>query len=167
MDTIETDIPLNDIECWERYPKHRWVYDLSRLLDAQNIDWSLYKTQSLTHSAICIDIDTDIEIFPAHIFIKEPTGDKILTELCIVKGEIKYSRSLDISSKSFVSINGNIELQIAAFISMYFQKYSGIISMTTIGSHIYSISLKSSALMPAETNAEVIKLLKKIYRKTI
>lgn len=43
----EIDFPQDDVECWDRYPKHRWVYDLSRLLDTQNIKWSPFETSSL------------------------------------------------------------------------------------------------------------------------
>jgi len=46
FDTSNIDIPKDDIECWQRYTKHRWVYDLSRLLDIQNIAWSPYKSDT-------------------------------------------------------------------------------------------------------------------------
>ena len=55
-DTQELDIPKDDIECWTRYPKYRWVYELSRLLDSQHIRWSLFEIDDLTNKELNIKL---------------------------------------------------------------------------------------------------------------
>src|ERR1035437_4169040 len=121
IDTLDLDIPIDDIECWERYPKHHWVYDLSRLLDAQNIKWSPYETENLRDKMVNMYFDSpkDIIYETSHIYINKPDGDCILTEVYITKGEIKLTRHIDKRTRIEIQeFMGNIELRIKAFVSM-------------------------------------------------
>lgn len=139
VETQDLDIPKDDIDCWEKYPKHRWVYDLSRLLDAQNIKWSPFATDTLHDRAVNMFLETKNQIayVPAWIYINNPIGIQILSEVYITKGEIKYMRHLDkLSKQDMLDLVGTTELRISAFVSMHFQKFTGIISIETIGSDI-------------------------------
>ena len=168
-DTLELDIPTDDIECWERYPKHRWVYDLSRLLDAQNIKWSPYKTDTLRDKVVNMYLNSqkNISYETSHIYIKSPEGNHILTEAYITKGEIKLTRHID--KRTCLEIQefmGNIELRINAFVSMHFQKFTGIITIESIGNDIMSIRLLPYTELNINASADIIKLTKRIYKKT-
>lgn len=165
----DLDIPVDDIDCWERYPKHRWVYELSRLLDSQNIKWRPFETDEFDYSVPSMSLISakKLNIQPATIYIEQNSGQHTLTELFIVKGEIKHIRHIDQKTKQTATqIIGNIELRLNAFVSLYFAKFSGIISCETQGNDIYAIRLMAQSDLSAETNSEIIKLVKRIYKRT-
>lgn len=169
IDINELDIPHNDIEAWERYPKHRWVYDLSRLLDAQHIKWSPFRTEALTSKVVNMKLESDdpwLEFDPAFIFISPPAGDEVITEVYITKGEIKLLRHIDKKTrKEIQGVIGEIELRLSAFITLHFQKFTGVITTESVGSDLYSIRLRPYSELAIDTNTEVVKLTKRIYKK--
>lgn len=167
LELIDYDIPTSDIECWEKYPKHRWVYDLSRLCDAQDIAWNLFASDSLTYKREIIEIeDTQgVKYSSGNIFIKEPMGEHIYSEVFISKGEIKFTRYFDLN-KNVCDVKGDIELRINAFVIMHFQKFSGIITVVVVEKNIYSAHLMSLSTL-ASFSPDAIKLIKKIYKKSI
>lgn len=166
----ELDLPEDDIECLDRYPKHKWVYEMSRLLDAQNVQWSFFKTANLSFKTSNTSFETDKNITynSATIYINEPVGKRAISEVYITKGEIKLLRSLDTDTKEMLTdFAGGLELRISAFVSIHFQKFTGVISVHTCGNNIYSIQLKPSSELALVANDEALKLLRKIYRKTM
>jgi hypothetical protein len=168
-DTQELNIPKDDIECWDRYPKHHWVYDLSRLLDAQNIKWSPYDNNVLPDRELNIDmISRKILIRqPGYIYTKKPEDQHMYTELYIIKGDIKFIRHIDpITNNVFGSLIGEVELRLNAFITLYFQKFTGVITAETYANEIFRIRLRPLIDIANETNQEVIKLIKRIYKRT-
>jgi hypothetical protein len=165
---LKMDIPKTDIVCWDRYTKHRWVYDLSRLLDAQHIKWSLVRTDQFNEPKLNVNIGLHSEKLnvantePGYIFIEEQQEKEVNTEVFIIKGEIKHLRhTKDICS----DVKGEIEIRINAFITLYFQKFTGIICVTTIKNNIYAISLKPQENTYKDKSPEIDKLIKKIYKK--
>jgi len=168
-DTFDLDIPKDDIECWERYPKHRWVYDLSRLLDAQHIDWSPFEVPHLVNRELNLRLESETAIVkqPGLIYTKTPAGDHLCTEIYISKGEIKYMRHLDpISSKELVGLIGELELRLSAFVTMHFAKFVGVITCETHGNDIFRIQLRPYSDLSLTTNSEAVKLAKRIYKRT-
>ena len=166
IDTLELAIPKDDVECWERYSKHRWVYDLSRLLDAQNVKWSPYETDELKCKEININLNSSKNIESGYIYMDRPQGSHIYTEVYITKGEIKLSRYLDKWTHTEVqNIIGDIDLRINAFVSMHFQKFSGIITIESIGNIIVSIHLRPLSELTS-ANTDIARLIKRIYKKT-
>jgi hypothetical protein len=166
--TDDLDIPVDDVACWERYPKHRWVYDMSRLLDAQNIKWSPFRTDSLLDRSVNMFLHSveNIAYVPSWIYVTNPIGKQIISEVCIFKGEIKYIRYIDKFTKQLLTEDaGVIELRINAFVSMHFKKFTGVITAETIGSDIYSVLLRPSPELALVANAIVLKHIKKVYKK--
>jgi hypothetical protein len=166
-DTQELNIPVDDIECWDRYPKHRWVYDLSRLFDAQNIKWSPFMTDTLQETIPNMYLESQKEVIysPGIIFINKPEGTHVFTELYITKGEIKLSRYIDKDTNTEIQdFMGNIELRINAFVTIHFQKFTGIITVESIGNDIMSIRLRPYS--DISFNADLMRLAKRIYKKT-
>lgn len=169
IETIDLDMPKDDLDCWNRYPKHRWVYELSRLLDAQNIKWSPFEQTDLPHRELNMRLYTREPIIrqPGFIYIEKPTGNHLLTEVYIVKGEIKLMRHLDPDSgQELPVLIGEIELRLSAFISLYFSKFTGIITTETFSNEIFHIQLRSNSDLSLTSNQEISKLIKKIYKKT-
>jgi len=162
----DLDIPQDDVDCWDRYPKHRWVYDMSRLLDAQNIKWSPFGSLPMMIANMYFYTDKEVAYVPAYIYINEPIGKQYVTEVCIAKGEIKHMRYMCKLTKKVISEDvGDVELRISAFVSIHFQKFTGVISVETIGTDIYSIRLRPVSESALIDNVEVTKLLKRIYKK--
>lgn len=168
-DTYDFDIPKDDVECWDRYPKHRWVYELSRLLDAQNIKWSPFKTKSLTDEELNINlISTNTILYqPGVIYLKRPNEQCVITEIYIMKGEIKMMHHLDSETgKELPSMIGEVELRLNAFITLYFQKFTGVISTDTYANEIFRIRLRPYVEYDSQSDIEIMKLIKRIYKKT-
>ncbi len=167
-DIHEYDIPQNDIECWDRYPKHRWVYELSRLLDAQNIKWSPIDLKGMTcETNMILETKNSISIYSGQIYVSKPDEHHVLSEVYISKGEIKLMRQYDAdTAKELESLIGEVELRINAFITLYFQKFTGIITVETWGNEIFRIRLRPHGDLTRESNQEVIKLVKRIYKRT-
>jgi hypothetical protein len=169
IDLTDIDIPKDDIECWERYPKHRWVYELSRLLDAQNIRWSPYEVDSLSERELNIKLETERIIVrqPGFIYLKKSQGQHMFSELYITKGEIKLIRQIDPGTKKELSsLIGEVELRINAFVTLYFQKFTGVITVETFGNEIHRIKLRPLNDISLEANQEVVKLMKRIYKRS-
>jgi len=171
------NIPTTEIECWNKYTAHNWVYDLSRLLDAQNIKWCPFRTAQLSQAALnmrlfsleegaTLDINHKSDKEPGYIYISPPTGNRIFTEVYIVKGDIKYIRHIDhLTGKEILGLVGEVELRLNAFVTLYFQKFTGVFCAETYQNNIYGISLKPH-FGKDEPNNEIGKLLKKIYKKS-
>lgn len=169
IDIAELDIPTNDADCWRRYPRHRWVYELSRLLDAQSVKWMPFKTDVENHVMVNIAMTcapADV-IDSGHIYTKSPQGQHCVTEVYIAKGEAKLILHLDPKTGETVPISvGDLELRISAFVTLHFIKFTGVISVETHGNIIYRIRLRSQSELAQQHNQDIVKLIKRIYRKT-
>lgn len=168
VDINDLDIPADDIDCWHRYPKYRWVYDISRLLDSQNIKWTPFNDTELGHKIPAMHFDTTkhVEYEPAYIYINQRHEELVVSEVYIIKGEIRHIRHFNATTMQQMSEDiGNVELRISAFASIHFQKFTGVISTRTFGNDIYSILLRPMSEFGLETNADIAKLIKRIYKK--
>jgi hypothetical protein len=168
-DTGELDIPRDDIDCWERYPKHHWVYDLSRLFDAQHIGWSPYEVSMYPFRTLNMRLFTNQAIVrqPGFIYIKPPEGDHLISEVFIAKGEIKLIRHIDQKTgKELPSLVGEVELRLNAFVTLHFAKFTGVITCETYGHDIHGIQLRAHSDLSLTTDSEIIKLTKRIYKRT-
>jgi hypothetical protein len=168
-DTGELDIPKDDIDCWERYPKHHWVYDLSRLLDAQHIGWSPYEVPMYQHREINMRLITAQPVVrqSGFIYTKELEGEHLFTEVYISKGEIKLIRHIDPNTgKELANLIGEVELRLNAFVTLHFAKFTGVITCETYGHDIFGIRLRAYSDLSLTTDSEIIKLTKRIYKRT-
>ena len=108
----------------------------------------------------------NVAYVPGWIFINNPAGKQVITEVFVTKGEIKYLRYFDNINKKILTENiGDIELRINAFVAIHFQKFTGVLSVETIGTDIYSIRLRPSPELALIADIEATKLLKRIYKK--
>jgi len=168
-DTSELDIPKDDIDCWERYPKHHWVYDLSRLLDAQHIGWSPYEVSMYPYRELNMKLVSEMTVIRqfGFIYIKPPEGDHLITEVYITKGEVKIIRHIDQNTgKELPNLVGEVELRLSAFVTLHFAKFTGVITCETHGHDIHRIQLRAYSDLSLTTDSEIIKLTKRIYKRT-
>lgn len=161
---LELEIPNHDLECWEKYPKHRWVYDMSRLLDSQGIKWSLYPTDELNHKESVIDMTTDKPIDFGSLYISKPDVDPIMSEVYIIKGETKLTRYMD-GVGVMSDVSGVVELRLNAFITLHFSKFTGVVCAKMYGSEIHRVWLRP--LSYSNKSSEAGKLISRIYKKHI
>lgn len=168
----DIDHPIDDIDCWDRYPKHRWVYEASRLLDAQNIKWSPFKTDTFYYETPTMSLwstssDESLNVTSGIIYAEPPHGRHMYNEIYLSKGEIKAIRHIDpTTSKDLPDLIGEVELRINAFVALYFTKFTGVITCETFGNEIRDIKLRSHSFISSMTNTEYLKLIKRIYKKT-
>jgi len=163
----ELDIPVDDLDAWARYPKHRWVYEASRLLDAQNIKWSPVETAEYSTEFDNLVLYSDGRNHQSgKIYIQEPVGRTLFSEVYLVKGEIKHIRHIDPKTgEQLPDLIGELELRISAFVSLYFTRFSGVISCHSHGSSLYRIKLRLCSELGLKDTIETNKLTKRIYRK--
>lgn len=169
VDTTELDIPIDDIDCWERYPKHRWVYDLSRLLDSQHIKWSPYETEEFAFAEpnLVLEAQRLKSRRPGFIYIKKNESPVMYTEVYITKGEIKLMRHIDPQTHTELdTIIGEIELRLNAFVAMHFSKFTGVITCRTHGNDIYRVQLRPYSELGQNTSIDIVKLTKRIYKRS-
>lgn len=167
-DINELDIPVDDVECWDRYPKHHWVYDLSRLLDAQNIKWSPFEVEGM-HREVNMALETQQPLVrqPGFIYMKRPEGQRLFTEVYIAKGEIKHMRHIGPNTgKELAQLVGEVELRLSAFVTLYFVRFTGVITAETYGNEIHRLKLRPQSDLSQEENTNIVKLAKRIYKKT-
>lgn len=163
LSQIDLDMPVDDWDCWNRYPKHRWVYELSRLYDSQNINWSLTPTDLLDYEQKNLTIDTADSLADlGKIYTKNCETITAKSEAYVIKGEIKHIAHLYQESGLEV---GQTEIRITAFIALYFSKFTGVISFTTHQRDIVKISLKPESDLDHIEDKEIAKLVKRIYKK--
>lgn len=162
----DLDIPKDDVECWERYPKHRWVYNLSQILDVQHVKWSPYPTRDLQYKIANMDLySTDwLEMNPGSIYVQDIIDTDMWTELYLIKGDIKHTRHVDPQTGKDLQLNsGDIELRINAITKICFRDFTGVLKMSSCGNTFYRISLRP--LPASDSNDETLRLKKRIYKK--
>lgn len=168
--SLETlaDIPLTDYAAWNMYPKYRWIYSTSRLLDLQNIVWSPFYSSALCASLEEFTADnqtgnmleewapnalSDGQTVFGAIFVKPIIGECLTTDAVILKGELKWlahhtrkadldNNRMQVGKKVLADIRGDIELRISALAKMALPKYTGVVSVDTIGTTIVSARLR-------------------------
>lgn len=170
----------NDIDAWKHYPRYNWMYNTTRLLDSQNINWSPFRTDDMFVGLPIFTINEDaVEpyyqdgIDPSvfimlndKIFVKHDQGQNIHTEALIRKGTLKWFMHIDPDTNQFTEdIIGEVELRISAFVTLYFKKFNGVVSFQTIGNQIVAVKLYPTQDMLSQYPAEVITQLKKITPK--
>jgi len=159
------NIPGTMQDCWEKYPNYNWVYNSTRLLDAQHMPWSPFETSSYSHKLKTFTLSNDngfIYIPDNENFSEEP----LLTETIIKTGDLKWLAHY-VDSKFIDEINGEADLRINAFIALYLRKFTGGVSFRTRSNHIYEISLCPTKDIIDSYPEVATKLLKKIYKKKL
>lgn len=166
--TNNLDIPIDDIDCWTRYPKYRWVYELTRLLDSQNVKWLPYENKEMQNKMPNIELHTvnHTSILQSYIYTEDFSTNRYIAEAYILKGEIKLLRYFNKTDMSLIEDQtGNLSLRVNAFVSMHFKKYTGVISVEFANNTITSIKLRSRSELGISTNDIIIKLIRRIYKK--
>ena len=179
FEDVETtiDIPLNDEVAYKLYPKYNWVYSTSRLLDFQNIEWAPFEMGDLTYrvqewpfSGIATG-HTPLNAYgheAGSVYIKEPVGDNLTTDVAIMKGSIKWAKHHNITDGEkhvLDELRGDIELRISALATMHFRKFAGVISVDTIGNVIVGVRLCMTADIVDQYEEDWLKRVLRIYNR--
>lgn len=165
--TTNVDIPLNDHTAYELYPKYNWVYSTSRLLDFQSIVWAPFKMGKLTQRLDEFPLNGNGDETGA-IYTQAIPGDKLTTDVAIMKGDIKWAAHHKIvdGKKILVdTLRGDIELRISAMATMHFRKFAGVISVDTIGPTIIAVRLCMTADVVDQYPDDWLKRVLRIYNR--
>lgn len=166
-----TEIPTTHKESWIKYPKYRWVYETTKLLDMQHIMWGPYQD---TNTPLALDSfnygfflkpSTNMQTpLSGKIFVEKLSGNILTSFVGVFKGEIKWLSHKDQNNTILPNINGDIELRISALISLHFQKFSGLINIQTYGKDIIAVNLYANKEDYKLLNQEDPELFKHIVR---
>ena len=155
MSTITTfdQIPNTDKEAWNLYPKYRWLYNTSQLLDYQKVDWSPFPTTehlsfinnfNIDREIVCENVvESDTQPNDGHIYINHTAGNRLTTTAVVVKGDVKWLTMHETDGGELTSPVGDIELRISALTILHLQKFAGIITVDTVGNTIISVRLRA------------------------
>lgn len=153
------NMPKSDYECWDKYPRYNWVYNTSRLLDAQHVKWSPFKTDDLPDHIPAFSFHSD-----SHLYYKDPKEPLIHSEAIIYTGTVKWlAHHKDAGLQE--ELVGEVDLRINAFATCYLPRFSGIVTFTTSSNIIYDLKLRPSYDLLPYYPDKSIKLIKKIFKK--
>lgn len=104
---------------------------------------------------------------PGYIYITPSDGDHLFTEIYIIKGEVKLIRHIDPDTGAELqTLIGEVELRLNAFVTLHFAKFTGVITCETYGHDIRRIQLRAHSDLSLITDSEIVKLTKRIYKRT-
>lgn len=170
FENIDTniDIPLNDETAYKMYSKYNWTASTSRLLDMQNIEWAPFSMKGLDYPLREFGLVASDETCGT-IYTHQLDGDKLTTDVAIMKGEIKWARHHKINddgTKELIDeLRGDIELRISALTTLHFKKFAGIISVDTIGHDIIAVRLRMTTDVVNQYPDDWLKHVLRIYNR--
>ncbi len=158
------DIPLNDEVAYKLYTKYNWVYSTSRLLDFQKVEWTPFGGGEFTHQ------HPEFPVIPtAMVYTKQLAGEKLTTDVAVMKGDIKWAKHHIINEKGekevLDELRGGVELRISALTTMHFQKFAGVISVDTVGDVIVAVRLCMTADVVDQYPEDWLKRVLRIYNR--
>jgi hypothetical protein len=121
----------------------------------------------LTHKLLEFQLNKDGRE-PGAIYIREPAGDRLTTDLAIMKGSIKWAKHhmiVDGEKTILDELRGDIELRISAMATMHFRKFAGVISVDTIGPVIVGVRLCMTADVVDQYEDDWLKRVLRIYNR--
>lgn len=167
-ETKDLDIPIDDIDCMSRYPKQKWVYDLTRLLDSQSVPWSLIKTSEFSQVQWIFDLEHQTEaVQTGEIYLKPSDRQPVYTEVFVIKGEIKKHRHLSESLEELDQNITEIDIRITAFVNLHFGKFTGVCVFKSVGNTITQVRLRPCQARYKQSSSDYLRLISRIYKKPL
>lgn len=167
-----SEIPTDHKSSWDKYPKFRWVYETTRLLDMQGIEWSPYRSESYVNGLNMFNYGLPLGLLDwansvngsVVAWVPKLKPEVLMTTVAIFKGEAKYFKHVDVGDVILDNLNGDIELRINAMLSLHFQKFTGVIDVQTFGKDIVAVNLYVSEAQYRLLNDADPELFKHIVR---
>jgi len=179
--TLESlaDIPLTDEAAWRMYPKYSWVYSTSRLLDLQNIKWQPFYSSEYSSSLTEFNIgddSTECSITgegcvssAGEIFVVPIQGRHLTTNVVLLKGEVKWlshhTTGGDLQKHVLDDVDGGLELRISAVAKMALAKFTGVITVHSIGGVVVGIRLRMTSDVIDQYPKDWLKNVVKLYNR--
>lgn len=166
------EIPLTDREAWDLYPKSRWLYSTGQLLDYQKVDWVPFEKEG--YDLMLKPYYIDRVPTRSHrndgsgsvIYAKGVEGAGLVTTAVICKGELKWTaqHGLD-TGERFEELNGSVDLKIQALSIIHLQKFSGVITVYSVGATLIAIKLRAELEYSTQYGDDWLKKVGKLYTK--
>lgn len=185
FDIIHSSLPDSKEMAWIKYPNLNWVYNTSRLLDFQEIEWYPFFIESVTNTAILntsLYSDT-IEVFNGnsikwcqndieYIFLPKDidmTTEHHKVDIIVHKGqpvkEIYYIETDEGEILDATTAPGEIELKFRSLIAWHFDKFCGVISIEYSNNMMLSVDLKANGLALPIYPPEIVKKIPALYNR--
>jgi hypothetical protein len=161
------NVPTDDLDSYEWYPKFRWVYDKLKIAKSQGIacgtpsdrpkNFPIFAKPNVNlrgmgmHSG-AIFSQTELAALPSgHMWMELLKGDHISSDLAIVKGKVKWSRHAlgfpwtdGMFTHWVIETTQRIELNqfLTDWISQQLADYTGMLNVETIGGKMIEAHLR-------------------------
>lgn len=161
-------IPTDDIDCWEWFPRQRWIYEKINIAKSQNLPCGTRDTKPDTYPvftkpninlkgmglgsrAIVSSAEFECFVLPSHMWMPLATGDHVSTDCAVSNGKIiwlRHSHGLAWREGTFkhwiIETGQRPELThiLGEWISRNMAGYTGMLNVESIGHTIIEAHLR-------------------------
>jgi hypothetical protein len=163
-------VPTDDMDCWEWYPRWRWLYDKVNIARSQDLDCGTHaekprrfpvfskpainlKGMGIGSRVIASQAEFEAARQPGHMWMTLLQGDHISTDCAVVNGACQWLRHTHgLAWRAGMFKYWTIEKEGREALSRYLQDwigrhmatYTGIVNFETIGGRIIEAHLRFS-----------------------
>ena len=186
----DVDIPTEDADAWQWYPRHRWVYDKIAVATSQGLAAGPHgvppaafpvfskpmvnlKGMGVGSCILCSDADYERHYAPGHMWMALLAGRHVSTDVAVVDGEPRWWRHVTGAPGSdgtfdhwtvHATPDPALEGYCGAWIRAHLAGYSGIVNLETIGGRIIEVHLRMSDQWPDLYGAGWVAAVVRLYR---
>jgi len=161
-------IPTDDPDCWQLFPRHRWVYDKLRVAETQGLAAGPHgvmppafpvfskpvtnlKGMGLGSRVIATAADLEHHYQPGHMWMPLLTGAHVSTDCAVEHGRIAWVRHAtgvpwDDGMFRYWTIHAaampELERGLSQWVSAHMAGYTGMMNFETIGRTIIEVHLR-------------------------
>lgn len=186
-------IPTDDPDCWQLYPKHRWVYNKLTIAESQGIPCGPHgvmpeqfpvfskpifnlKGMGVGSMAIC-NAEVLAHVYhPGHFWMEMFAGDHVSTDCAVVDGHVKWLRhATGVASEGgtfdcWTIESGNrpkLELKIEDWVRQHMAGYTGMMNFESIGGGLIEAHLRFADQWCDLYGAGWVEALVKLYAEGV
>jgi len=187
----DVNIPTEDADAWEWYPKYRWIYDKLRIAESQGVACGPHgvpprrypvfskpvfnlKGMGVGSHAIANAAELDRHYAPGHFWTELFEGEHVSTDCAVARGLAQWSRHA--TGKPFgegmfdvwtvhAERRPDLEAYLGAWIGRHLPGYTGMLNFETIGGRIIEAHLRFADQWPDLYGPGWVKALIRLYTK--
>lgn len=161
-------IPTDDPDCWQLYPKHKWVYDKLKVAETQGLEAGPHgvaprsfpvfskpivnlRGMGIGSRVIASAAGMEHHYQPGHMWMPLLSGDHVSTDCAVLDGRVVWCRQSTgvawtegtfrhwtIHARGSAALDARIE----GWVARHMQGYSGMMNFETIGAAIIEAHLR-------------------------
>ncbi len=164
----DVPIPVSDVEAWQLYPEHRWVYNKLLICETQNLAHAphgvvpdrfpvfskpIYNLLGLGAGSRVIHSEAQYyaAVQPGHLWMELLSGPHVSTDVALEDGVLRWCRHATaapgpLGTFDYFAIHAArdpaLEEKIGAWIAAHLRGFTGIVNLETIGGTIIECHLR-------------------------